>query len=293
MTRPLDSRLTRGFRRLPRGARHVALGLIATIVLSGQAWAGAGPSEDGDDLRSKTQNPVGNLISVPFENNFDFGAKNGEAYILNIQPVIPFRVGSVNFINRIIAPIIDLPGFIPGQPSNPNPIPGDGATGLGDINYTLFLSPAEPGALIWGIGPSIGLPTATDEQLGSEKWSAGPSVVLLAQPKPFSVGILLRQMWSFAGEEQRQDVNQTVIQPFVNFNMSGGWFLFSDPTITSNNKAKSGNKWTVPLGGGAGRLFNIGKQPINMRLGAFGNVEKPNGAPDWALKFTVQLLFPK
>ena len=143
------------------------------------------------------------------------------------------------------------------------------------------------------MGPSIALPTATDDQLGTGKWSAGPTVVLLAQPKPWSLGILLRQIWSFAGDDDRADVSQSMIQPFVNFNMSGGWFLFSDPAITGNLKAKSGSQWTVPLGGGVGRLFTIGKQPINTRFGGFYNVERPEGAPDWALKLTIQLLFPK
>ena len=151
--------------------RYLALlALLGGLAVSPPVLAQKGPSEGGDDLRAKTQNPVGNLISVPLENNFDFGANNGDAYILNIQPVLPFRVGPVNFINRVILPIVDVPGAVSGLPPNPSPIPGTGATGISDINYSLFLSPAEPGAIIWGVGPSISFPTATDDQLGTGKW---------------------------------------------------------------------------------------------------------------------------
>lgn len=245
-----------------------------------------------EDLRAKTQNPVGSLYSVPLENNFDFGAPDGGAYVLNIQPVIPITVGSVNLISRVIIPIASVQGFIEGLPGLPEGTPGDGATGLGDINYSLFLSPANPGKLIWGVGPSFGLRTATDPQLGSGKWTVGPTVVVLTQPKPWSMGVLLRQLWSYAGDADRTDVSQFLVQPFVNYNLPGGWYLVSDPVITANWKSDSG-VWTVPLGAGFGKLFAIGNQPINSRILAFYNVARPEAAPDWALKFTIQLLFPK
>lgn len=256
------------------------------------------PLHAEEDLRAKTQNPVGSLISVPLENNLDFGADNGEAYILNIQPVIPFRVGDWNLINRVIAPVIRVPGSIQGLPVLPqggsdNDKKTDSRWGLGDINYSLFLSPAEPGKVIWGVGPSLTMRTATSDLTGSGKWSAGPTAVVLAQPKPWSIGVLGRQLWSFAGSRNRDSVNQFLVQPFVNYNMDGGWFLFSDPTITANWDADSGNRWTVPLGAGVGRLFKVGGQAINTRAGAFYNVEKPDGAPDWTIKFTLQFLFPK
>ena len=264
--------------------------VLAALVLLAPVGASASAA---DDLRAKTQNPVGSLISVPFENNVDFGAPNGTAYILNIQPVIPVTVGKWNLINRVILPIAYVPGFIAGLPGLPSGSPGDGAFGLGDTNYSVFVSPAEPGKIIWGIGPSLTFRTATDKQLGAGKWSAGPTAVVLTQVKPWSLGVLARQLWSFAGDSSRADVSQFLIQPFVNYNFDGGWFLFSDPAITANWKAGAGQKWTVPLGGGVGRLFNIGKQPVNMRLGAFGNVVRPDFAPKGLVKFTVQLLFPK
>lgn len=245
------------------------------------------------DLRSRTQNPVGALISVPLKNTIDFGAANGSAYFLSIQPVIPVTWGEVNLINRVIAPIIDVNGLIEGTPEIPEGAAGDGATGLGDINYSLFLSPARAGKVIWGVGPSLTCPTATDEQLGTGKWSAGPTAVVLTQPKPWTLGMLARQLWSYGGNSNRPHVNQLLLEPFINFNLDKGWYLISDMVITANWNADSGNQWTVPIGGGIGKLFNIGKQPINTRVEAYYNAERPNFAPDWSISFTIQFLFPK
>jgi hypothetical protein len=264
--------------------KTTVLGLVlATFVIA----APGGASADADeDLRAKTQNPVGSLISVPFENNIDFGAPDGIAYVLNFQPIIPVSVGDWNLISRPILPIAYVQGRIGGLPGLPSGSQGNDVFGLGDLNYSLFVSPVKVGKVIWGVGPSFTLRTATDSQLGSGKWSAGATAVFLAQPKPWSVGLLVRHLWSFAGDDDRKKVRQFLVQPFVNYNFDGGWFLFSDPTITANWKAGSNQKWTLPLGGGVGRLFNIGKQPVNMRLGAFGNAVRPDFAPKWALKFS-------
>ena len=252
----------------------------------------APPAADADDLRAKAQNPVGAMYSLPFEGSFDFGADNGTAFILNVQPVIPVTVGDWNLINRTIAPLVYAPGQITGLPELPANEDGDGTWGLGDINHTTFLSPAMPGDVIWGVGASLTLPTATSDMTGSGQWAAGPSLVLLTQQKPWSLGVLLRQLWSFAGDEDRPDINQLLFQPFINYNLDGGWYLTSTPAMTANWDQED-NGWTVPLGGGAGRVFNIGKQPMNMRLQAFYNVVRPDLAPDWSVMFTIQFMFPK
>ena len=245
------------------------------------------------DLRSAVQNPISSLISLPFKFTFDYGASNGEASFLNIQPVIPVTVGDWNLVNRVIVPLIDTDGEITGTPEMPNPPAGDGATGLGDINYSLFLSPTKYEKAIWGLGPSISIPTATDKELGSEKWSMGPTGVVLFQPKWGTFGGLVRQLWSVAGDSDRDKVNQTLFEPFLNYNLPNGWYLISDIIITANWEADSSNTWTVPLGGGVGKLFKIGSQAINARSEAYYNIAKPDGAPDWQWGFTVQFLFPK
>ena len=247
----------------------------------------------GDDLAAKTQNPVGAMYSLPFKFTFDYGADNGEASFLNIQPVLPQTIGEWNFIHRIILPLIDTPGMVTGIPGIPNPIEGDGATGLGDINYSVYLSPADPKKVIWGIGPSLMMDTATDDQIGSGKWSAGPTAVVLIQPKPWTLGLLGRQLWSFAGDSDRNTVSQMLLEPFVNYNLEDGWYLISDMIITANWEADSSNQWTVPLGGGFGKMFAIGNQKMNTKLEAYYNVEKPDGAPDWSFSWTLQFLFPR
>lgn len=268
--------------------------LIAVGNAQGQeADKSASGKTDGGDLRSAVQNPISSLISLPFKFTFDYGAPNGEASFLNIQPVVPITVGDWNLVNRAIIPLIDIPGDVTGIPEIPNPTSGNGATGLGDINYSLFLSPVKYKAAIWGIGPSISIPTATDKELGSEKWSLGPTGVILFQPKWGTFGGLARQLWSIAGDSDRDDVNQTLFEPFLNYNLPHGWYLISDIIITANWEADSSNTWTVPLGGGAGKLFKIGSQAINARAEAYYNVEKPDGAPNWNWGFTIQFLFPK
>jgi hypothetical protein len=250
-------------------------------------------AQGGGDLRAAVQNPVGAMYSLPFKFTFDYGAPNGEASFLNIQPVIPITVGDWNLINRIIAPLIDSPGEVAGTPEIPNPTSGNGATGLGDINYSVFLSPAKPKGAIWGIGPSITMPTATDKELGSEQWSAGPTGVVLFQPKWGTIGGLARHLGSFAGDSDRKSINQSLFEPFVNYNLPNGWYLISDIIMTANWNLDSSDIWTVPLGGGVGKLFKIGSQAMNARAEAYYNIEKPDNAPDWQWGFTVQFLFPK
>jgi hypothetical protein len=274
-----------------KGRWFLTVCLVVFFVSEDGAFAQS--SEQGGDLRAAVQNPISSLISLPFKFTFDFGADNGDAQYVNIQPVVPVSIGDWNIVNRLIVPIGGVDGPIAGQSNNPSPVPGDGAEGLGDINYSAFLSPSEVGKLIWGVGASLSLPSASDDQLGTGKWSAGPTAVVLTQPGWGSVGLLARQLWSFSGDEDRREVSQLLLEPFINYNLKNGWFLITDMIITANWEASSGNEWTVPLGAGLGRVFKVGNQPINSRLEAYYNVERPDGAPEWNLAFTIQFLFPK
>jgi hypothetical protein len=251
------------------------------------------PAPSAEDLRAKAQNPIANLITVPIEATFDFGATNGNAIFIQFQPVIPIKTKHVLFVNRTIVPLISAPGGITGQPGNPEPTTGGYAFGLGDILHSTFLVPAKASKVTWGVGPAIGFPTATSDQLGSGKWTLGPTAVVLTQPKPWSLGLLVANLWSIAGDSDRDSINQMIIQPFVSYNMDGGWFLTTSPIITANWGAESSQRWTVPLGGGVGRMFSIGEQPVNAFLQAFYMVEAPDGAPDWQIRFTFQFLFPQ
>ena len=259
------------------------------------------PSKEEDkdaELVKQTQNPVADLISVPFQNNFNFAAgpaHNHQVYLLNIQPVIPIHITEDwNLITRIIQPVINLPSLAPGIGS---------ATGLGDMNPTFFLSPAKSGDLIWGVGPTFTLPTATDKLLGNGKFSLGPAFVGLMMKEHWVVGALMNNQWSVAGWGGGH-VNQFLIQPFVNYNLPDHWYLVSGPIMTANWAAKGSDVWTVPLGGGFGKLFRLGqilplegheiaKLPINTQIQAFGNVARPDDGAKWQLRFDIQFLFPK
>ncbi len=207
---------------------------------------------------------------------------NRNQNILNIQPIYPITKGNWSFVNRSIIPIIY-------QPIGKD----DSEFGLGDINHTTWMSPAAPGKLIWGVGPTISIPTATDDALGTGKWSAGPSVILLTMPGKWVIGGLASNVWSFAGDSDRESVNTFSSQIFVNYNLDNGWYLTSSPVITANWKADSDDRWTVPIGGGFGRIFKMGNQPVNAQVQLFYNVEKPDGAADWSLRFQLQFMFPK
>ena len=244
---------------------------------------------DGDvdqgDLAKAAQNPVGDLISLPFQNNmnFDVGPADRTQNVLNIQPVWPIALSkNWNFITRTIVPVISQPA------------PGNERTnGLGDLNFTGFFSPKQPGKIIWGVGPTLVFPTATDDVTGTDKWSAGPSVVVLTMPGQWVIGALVSNVWSFSGDDERADVNSFLMQYFVNYNLPEGWYLTSAPIITANWEAESGEQWTVPFGGGIGRVFRIGRQPINMQTQVFYNVETPTNGAKWQWRLQVQLLFPK
>jgi hypothetical protein len=244
-------------------------------------------------LSIKAPNPVAYLHSVAFKNTFDFGAPNGSAYFLNIVPIIPMTVGGWDVVHRPIIPIIDVSGFTAGSPEIPVGTPGDGAFGLGDINYTAYMSPSKEETVDWGIGPSITFPTATDDQLGSDKWSAGPAAAFFYMRNPWVFVIQGRQLWSFAGDSNRPDVNQLVLQPIIMYGLGNNWALVSDMVIVANWNANSDNRWTVPLGGGIAKFLNIGNQPLMARLDAYYNIERPVGAPDWSMNFLIRLFFPK
>ena len=174
----------------------------------------------------------------------------------------------------------------------PSPQTEYSESGLGNIQYQGFLTPAAPGKVIWGLGPVLEMPTNTND-LGSDKWSAGPAAVVLTMPGNWVLGMLAQNIWSFAGSSDAADVRKFTFQYFINYNLSAGWYLTSTPIITADWEKPSDQRWTVPFGGGIGKLARFGKQPVDFKLQGFGNVEKPDGGPEWSLQFAVKFLFPK
>ena len=271
---------------------HTSPGFYHALTLAAapsEATGGGGGSdteESQEALAKQAQNPVAKLISVPFQNNFNFGVGPYDAtqYVLNIQPVIPISLSEDwNLITRTILPIINQPSPAPGVRS---------AFGMGDINPTFFLSPAKSEKFIWGLGPTLTFPTATDPLLGAGKYSAGPAAVVLTMHGHWVIGALANNQWSYAGWGGK-NVNALLVQPFINYNLPHGWYVVTAPVITADWEADSDNRWTVPLGGGVGKIQRFGKLPINFQLQAFYNVVTPDNGADWQLRFQVQFLFPK
>ena len=238
-------------------------------------------------MQKATQNPVANLISVPVQNNSNFGIGPYDRTqdVLNIQPVIPVKLNEKwNLITRIIQPIVWQP--------YPSANTG-GEYGLGDMNPTFFLSPGNPGKVIWGAGPAFVIPTATNDILGQGKFSIGPSFVALAQPGHWTVGALVNNVFSVAGSSHRPYVNQMLLQYFINYNMKKGWYITVQPILTADWRASSGNIWTVPFGGGVGRIMKLGFQPVNITGQFYGNALYPSGASSWSMRLQIAFLFPK
>lgn len=258
---------------------------------------GAAAQQSDADLAAAAQNPVAATYSLPFQNNIFGGAgptHNAVGNVLNIQPVLPFTFGDWNVISRTIVPLAYVPSLVPGLPDNAGFPFGTGSVfGLGDINQTFYISTTASKGLIWGIGPSVTVPTATNAEIGSGKLSMGPGAVALVMPIPWVIGILGRQLWSVAGPSSRKDVNQLLLQPFVNYNLPGGWYLVSAPIITADWTATPDNRWNVPVGGGIGKIFRIGTQPMNASLQAFDYPIRSSLGPSWAIRFQVQFLFPR
>jgi hypothetical protein len=270
----------------PPGTFLAASLCAATLLAVTPAYA----DMSAEDLAKAAQNPIGNLISVPFQNNTNFGVgpEGGTQNILNIQPVIPFAVNKDwNIITRTIMPLI----------WQPESVPGEGTTfGLGDLQLSAFLSPSEPGAggTIWGVGLITQMPTDTND-LGNKNWGLGPTAVLLKLEKgnPWVYGVLVNNVWSLTSDQRGGSYSNLLIQPFVNYNFADGTYVNSAPIMTADWKAESGQQWTVPLGLGVGKIFRLGKLPVNTQLGAYYNVIKPDNGANWQLRAQVQFLFPK
>lgn len=254
-------------------------GLVAS-ARSGEADEQARAAE----LARKLQNPVAALISVPVQNNWDFGIGSESAmkYTANIQPVVPIALNDTwNVISRTILPVIYAESPVAD---------GDDRFGLGDTLQSLFFSPKAPtrGGWIWGAGPALLFPTGTDG-LSGDKWAAGPTAVVLKQDQGFTYGLLANHLWDFAGNGDAR-VNATYLQPFASYT-TARFTTFGLATESTYDWTNS--QWTVPIVPSVSQLLKVGKQPISLALGFKYYADAPSGGPDWGLRFAVTLLFPK
>ena len=238
-----------------------------------------------EQLKKLKQDPVSGLRQVVIEANVSpnlplTGKTSG---VYSIQPVFPFALGKDwRVITYTILPFVQQPGQ-PGQPS---------IFGFGDTLINLFVSPRKMGSFVWGAGPTMLLPTRSNAALGPNTVALGPAVVLFFPSEKLSAGVVLQNAWSLGSGTTVDRVDAFGAQYLFNYNLSKGWYLYSNGTITSNWTADPRDRWTVPLGGGIGDVFNIDKQPVSVSLQAFGNVVTPRNGPTWSANFQFSFLFP-
>jgi len=266
--------------RYPRGC---LLSFMLVPFFAADAFA----QDTTQELAKKLSNPIASLISVPFQFNYDsgYGRNDGEKAYVNIQPVIPFTLTPEwNMISRTIVPVVwqnDVAG------------PSGDQSGLGDITQSLFFSPSRPteSGIVWGVGPVLLLPTATDTLLGGETWGAGPTAVVLKQAHGWTVGALANHIWSLAGDDDRSDISATFLQPFVSYTNKDAWTFTLNTESTYDWEAK---EWSVPVNFQVAKLFVVDKQPISLAAGVrYWAVSPDSGPQGWGVRTVVTLLFPK
>ena len=282
------------FERWPAAVAAVAIPKpLAYAVIAAAAFfavrAVPALGQDAQELARAAKNPLANLTSVAilYDASFAGGLEGKTEHVVTLQPVIPFAVsGDWSLITRTIMPVIAQPGQAAGE----------GWTGgLGDIQLSAFLSPARAERLVWGIGPVLQIPSASNNALGQGKWGAGPTAAAEWFGEQWTFGALINNTFSIAGSANRPSVNQMELQPLVNYNFvdNPDRFLSFSPTVTANWKANGSDRWTVPLSLGIGQLVKFGNQQVNLQATAFYNVVKPADAAKWTMELQVQFLFPQ
>jgi len=265
--------------------RYVVSTMTALLLL---VAIGQAQEASETDLRKEVQNPVGSLTKVTFANIFDLdaGALNRNSYVLQTQTVAPFHLtGSWLVVPTII---VNAPRY------QPDSVAG-GTTGFGDSSPRVFLSPARVGKVIWGVGPTFLLPTATRTDTGQGKWGLGPAVGAFMQPKWGTIGFTVVNTWSVAGDSNRPKVNKMALQPTAQYNLPENWYLTTEPEIDANWNAANGNRWFVPVGGGAGKVFKVGRQSLAGTVLVYRNVTPAATipSPKWQVIGALTFLFPR
>ena len=269
------------------GAARAVLPTLLAVL--GLAMSPAASADSDAELAMKAQNPISAMISFPLQLNYDegYGATgDGKMWVLNLRPVVPFDLNEDwNLISRTIVPLIDQEDFAAGGTLD--------ESGLGDVQQNLFFSPKAPtaGGWIWGVGPALLLPTASDKVLGGEKWALGPTAVVVKQANGWTYGVLGNHLWSVAGEDDRDDISASLIQPFFGYTTRTSTTFMINTESTYDWKTET---WSVPVNLMVTQMLRVGGQPLTLQAGARYWADSPDGGPDgWGFRFAVTFLFPK
>jgi len=271
----------------------MTIAILATSEPASAQTPAAGSADGGGgeaaDLAKKLSNPVASLVSVPFQLNWNFGVgpdDNETGFLVNFQPVMPFSINKDwNLIARAIVPYLGQPVLVPG---------GQTTSGVGDILVSAFVSPANPKRMVWGIGPAVSLPTNDNPFLGTGRWGGGPTVLVLKQAGHMTLGVLANHVWSFGGASGRESVSQTYMQPFVAYGTKSGYTFTLSSESSYNWEAKDSDQaWSVPILFNFSKVLRLGKRPLSVGIGGGKYVKTPDEGPEWKLRMTLTLIFPK
>ena len=269
-----------------RSLLTVAFGILTMgLPAPARAQQPAGAEEEKRELAKQLSNPVANLVSVPFQFNWEqnVGPHEDTRFILNVQPVMPFSLTEkLNLIARVIVPLVSQPALSES---------GAPTFGVSDILTSFFFSPKES-SFTWGVGPVINFPSTSEPTLGTGKWSVGPTLVVLKQKGPWTVGALINQTWSVAGNDDRQAVNQMFLHPFAPYNTKRLWTITLQSETTANWEAED-DKWTVPVNLLFAKLSSFGPFPASYQFGFGVFAAHPDTGPTWKIRGAIVILLPR
>jgi hypothetical protein len=273
---------------LKKGLRMLML-LSAALAVSAHAQVASPPAQPptsvitAQDLAKSVHNPFEDFVKLSIQSatGFELGPHHNVGDSFNIQPLVPF---SLNTQWDVIARPSLTVTYLPSPHEQ---------FGVADLQTSFFLTPAKATTWIWGVGPIFQFPTASSPELGSGRWSAGPTAALIYSEGPWFGGILAYQLMSFAGNRDRGSVNQTYLEPEISYNFESGWYVQCDPPITYDWTADSANAWTIPMGIDVGRVFKVVSQDFSLQVGTYDLLKRPDSAPQWIVRVNLTLLFPR